>query len=74
VCALGAAKLTPNIAGLVVYEPTVIGMGPDELPTPVLEEIDAPVAQGRLVAAALLYQAVVGWSVQEIEQLRADPS
>jgi pimeloyl-ACP methyl ester carboxylesterase len=74
-CALGAAQLTPNIASLVLYEPPVIGMGPDELPSAMLAEIDALIAQDRRdEATGLIYRAVVGWSAEEIEQLRSDTS
>ena len=37
-CALEAARLTPNIASLLVYEPPVIAGDPDELP--VLDQLD----------------------------------
>ena len=72
-CALEAARLTANIASLVVYEPPVIAGDPDELP--ILDELDELIAQDRRdEATVLFYQRVVGWSPEEIERVRADPS
>ena len=67
--------MTPNIASLVLYDPPVISMGPDEVPPGLLEEIEGLLAQERRdEAAGRVYQAVLGRSLEEIEQLRADPS
>src|SRR5207237_2570742 len=72
-CALEAARLTPNIASLVVYEPPVIAGDPDELP--VLDQLDELIAQNRRdEATVLFYQRLVGWSDEEIERVRADAS
>ena len=72
-CALEAARPTPNIASLVVYQPPVIAGDPEELP--ILDKIDDLIAQDRREEATVLfYQRLVGWSDEEIERVRADPS
>jgi pimeloyl-ACP methyl ester carboxylesterase len=68
-CVLEAARLAPNISSLVLYDPPVIGMGPDELQPGVLEEVETLVAKGRREDALA---RVLGRSSEEIEQLRAD--
>ena len=74
-CALEAAVLTPNIAVLVLYDPPVIGMGPDEVPTGLVDEVDGLIAQERRdEAAGMVYEKVLGMSAEMVAQLRADPS
>lgn len=69
-CVLEAAALTPNISSLVLYDPPVISMGPDELPPGLLEDVETLIAEERRDDALA---RVLGRSSQEIEQLRGDP-
>ena len=72
---LEAARLTSNVASLVLYDPPAISMGSDELPPGLLEELEGLIAQDRRdEAAGRVYQRILGRSPEEIEQVRAEPS
>jgi pimeloyl-ACP methyl ester carboxylesterase len=73
--ALEAARLTSKIASLVLYDPPMIGFGPDELPAGILEELEALVAQDRRdEAVGWIFQRMQGRSPGEVEEMRADPT
>ncbi len=72
-CALHGALLTPNVHGLVIYEPPL--GGPDLAPAVVLDRIEALVAAGdRDKAAVVFVHAVVGLSRSDVEHQRTSPT
>src|SRR3954447_17220768 len=74
-CALEAARLTPNIASLVLYDPPVIKGSPDEARPGFLDELDELIAQDRRdEVTARFLQTMLGRSTEQVEDMRADPS
>lgn len=70
-CAMGASALTPNIHGLVLYEP---GLGM-QYPDGAVDAVQAALATGDNEAAALaLLARVVEMSDEEIEYVRSLPT
>jgi pimeloyl-ACP methyl ester carboxylesterase len=55
VCALEAARLTRNIARMVLYDPSVISTRSPDVPFPVPDELDALIAQDRRDEALALF-------------------
>jgi pimeloyl-ACP methyl ester carboxylesterase len=73
-CALEAARLTSNIAKLVLYEPPLIN-GSAGIPPGFIDELDDLLAQGkRDELTARFLHVVLGRSPEFIDELRADPS
>ncbi len=71
--ALEATRLTQDIANLVLYDPPMISMGPDEIAPGLLEAVQDLISQDRLdEATCLFYAKALGRTPQEIEQMRAD--
>jgi len=74
VCALEAARLTRNIARLVLYEPTVISMRNGETPYALADELEQLIAEDRRdEALGKFYQQGLGQSAEAVEQQRASP-
>lgn len=72
-CALEAARLTSNIAKLVLYEPPAID-GSSGVPPGFIDELDNLLAQGkRDELTARFLQVVLRRSPEFIDELRADP-
>lgn len=70
-CALGAARLTRNLRGLVLYEPAP---GIPTMPAEALDRMDDMLRRGeRDGAVSLLFRDYVTSSPEEFEQLRASP-
>jgi len=75
VCALEAARLTRNIARLVLYEPNVISTRSGETPYRLADELDELIAHDRRdEALGRFYQEVLGMSAEVLEQQRATPA
>jgi len=72
--AVEAARLTPKIAGLLLYDPPMISFGSDELPAGTVEQLEALVAQARRDEAVGWLLQRLGRSPAEVEVLRADPT
>lgn len=73
-CAMGAARLTENIARLVLYEPGFGFTGSDRL-TAAIEAIDAAVAAGDLEGALFTaLRGVVELTEEEIAFVRSSPA
>jgi pimeloyl-ACP methyl ester carboxylesterase len=72
-CSLEAARLTPNLAKLVLYEPPVL---PDaaRFPPGFIAELEGLIAEGRRdETLSRFFQVVLGRSPQEIERMRGEP-
>jgi pimeloyl-ACP methyl ester carboxylesterase len=75
VCALEAARLTRNIARLVLYDPMVISTRSGEVPYVLADELDELIAQDRRdEAMGLFFQRVLGMSSEVLDQQRAAPA
>jgi pimeloyl-ACP methyl ester carboxylesterase len=73
-CSLEAARLTPNIAKLVLYEPPAV---PDStrFPTGFVAELEGLIAQGRRDETVTRFmQVVLERSQQDIERSRGEPA
>jgi pimeloyl-ACP methyl ester carboxylesterase len=73
-CALGAARLTPNVAKLVLYEPPVVPFS-NRFPPGFIAELEGLIAEGRRdETLARFSQVVLERSSQEIERMRGQPN
>jgi pimeloyl-ACP methyl ester carboxylesterase len=73
VCALEAARLTHNIARLILYDPVVISTRSPDLPYGLADELDGLIAQDRRdEALSIFYQRAMRMPSELLEQLRAD--
>jgi pimeloyl-ACP methyl ester carboxylesterase len=71
---LGAAKQTPNIRRLVLFEPPPTDVA-QLLPDGLLERLDTLLAEGdREGVLVTAYRAIVGLSDKQIDHLRAQPA
>jgi pimeloyl-ACP methyl ester carboxylesterase len=70
-CALEAARLTPNIAKLVLYEPPEV----PHFPPGFIAELQELIAQGRRdKTVTRFFQVVLERSPQDIERMRGEPT
>jgi pimeloyl-ACP methyl ester carboxylesterase len=70
-CALEAARLTPNLGKLVLYEPPVV----PHYPPGFVAELEGLIAQGRRdEAVARFFQVVLERSPQDTERMRGEPT
>ena len=75
ICALEAARRSPRVRGLILYEPPIASGAQDLYPTRVVTEIETLLGAGdREAVVRLFLREVAGLSSQEVEMLRLAPT
>ncbi len=75
ICALEAARRSPRVRGLILYEPPIASGAQDLYPTRVVTEIETLLGAGdREAVVGLFLREVAGLSSQEVEMLRLAPT